>query len=148
MNEPTSLETVRARRKQIRNVNVVHHEHLTKLQRFAIWITDHVGSMGFFILLFSWTALWFCWNILGPHQYRFDTVPSFVLWLFISNVLQLFLLPLIMVGQNLQSTHSEIRAEADFEISLKSEQEIEVVLEHLEYQNTLIRQLLKRLETK
>lgn len=34
-------------------------------------------------------------------------------------------MPLIMVGRNLQSKHTEIRAETEFEINLKSEKEIE-----------------------
>jgi uncharacterized membrane protein len=56
---------------------------------------------------------------------RFDPYPAFVFWLFISNMIQIFLMPLIMVGRNLQSKHTEIRAETEFEINLKSEKEIE-----------------------
>jgi uncharacterized membrane protein len=39
-------------------------------------------------------------------------------------MIQIFLMPLIMVGQNLQGKHAEIRAENDFEIDLKAEKEI------------------------
>jgi uncharacterized membrane protein len=63
-----------------------------------------------------------------------------------SNMIQIFLMPLIMVGQNLQSRHAEARAEADFEINTKAEREIEVVLQHLERQNDLILEILERLE--
>lgn len=52
---------------------------------------------------------------------------------------------LIMVGQNLQSNHSEIRAEEDFFINKKSETEIETILMHLENQNDLILQILQQL---
>jgi uncharacterized membrane protein len=62
-------------------------------------------------------------------------------------MIQIFLMPLIMVGQNLQSRHAEARAEADFEINTKAEREIEVVLQHLEHQNELILEILERLET-
>jgi len=68
------------------------------------------------------------------------------LWLFISNMVQIFLMPLIMVGQNLQSKHSELRAEQDFSINKKAESEIEAILKHLENQNDLILQILNRLE--
>lgn len=54
-------------------------------------------------------------------------------------------MPLIMVGQNLQSNHSEIRAEEDFFINKKSETEIETILMHLENQNDLILQILQQL---
>lgn len=50
-----------------------------------------------------------------------------------------------MVGQNLQSNHSEIRAEEDFFINKKSETEIETILMHLENQNDLILQILQQL---
>ncbi|MBV8060977.1 MAG: DUF1003 domain-containing protein [Alphaproteobacteria bacterium] len=70
---------------------------------------------------------------------------GFVLWLFISNLIQILLMPLIMVGQNVQGMHAEKRAENDLEINVKAEQEIEVILQHLEYQNTLLLALMKKL---
>jgi len=39
-------------------------------------------------------------------------------------MIQICLMPLIMVGQNLQSKHAEIRAENDFEVNQRAEQEI------------------------
>ncbi len=88
--------------------------------------------MGFFIIIFIWTILWLGWNTLAPKEARFDPFPAFVLWLFVSNVLQIFLMPLIMIGQNLQGRHAEIRAESDFEVNVKAEREIEAILMHLE----------------
>lgn len=141
--KPKSLEELKALRSEIRNVNVVHNEKLSALDKLALWITDQVGSMGFFILIFIWTAVWLSWNIFAPANMQFDPFPAFVMWLFISNMIQIFLMPLIMIGQNLQSKHSEARAEADFEINTKAELEIETVLMHLENQNKLILQLLE-----
>ncbi len=40
-------------------------------------------------------------------------------------MIQMFLMPLIMIGQNLQGRHAEARAEADFEVNIKAEREIE-----------------------
>jgi len=77
---------------------------------------------------------------------QFDPFPAFVLWLFISNMIQIFLMPLIMIGQNLQGRHSEIRAEADFEVNVKAEREIEAILTHLENQNELILRMVKQLD--
>jgi len=143
-----SLEELRKKRKAIRNVNIEHQKKITGLARIALWITEYVGSMGFLILVLSWTGLWLAWNTLAPQQYRFDPYPAFVLWLFISNMLQIFLMPLIMIGQNLQAEHSELRAEADFEINTKAESEIETILMHLENQNEMILKILDRLEKK
>jgi len=66
--------------------------------------------------------------------------------LFMSNMIQIFLMPLIMIGQNLQSQHAETRAEIDFEINKKAEMEIETVLMHLENQNQLIQKILYEVE--
>jgi uncharacterized membrane protein len=143
---PIALEELKKRRKPIRRVNIEHKTRLSGLERLAVKITDSVGTMGFFLLIFGWTILWLGWNTLAPLSLRFDPFPAFVLWLFLSNVIQIFLMPLIMVGQNLQGRHAEARAEADFEINTKAELEIETVLQHLEHQNQLILQILRRLE--
>ena len=104
--------------------------------------------MGFFFVIFLWTVVWLGWNSLAPKAVRFDPFPAFVLWLFISNMIQIFLMPLIMIGQNLQSDHAEVRAEADFEVNTKAEREIETILMHLENQNKIILKILERLEKK
>src|SRR5512140_1388242 len=133
-------------RKPIHNVNIKHKESLGTLERFAVKVTDRVGTMGFFIIIFVWTLLWLGWNTIAPNNLRFDPYPAFVLWLFISNMIQIFLMPLIMIGQNLQGRHAEKRAEADFEVNVRAEKEIEVILMHLEHQNELILKILKNIE--
>src|ERR1035437_442906 len=143
MQTPSTLSEIKKAHKKIRNVNIEHKDSLSKLDKLALWITDHVGSMGFFIIILIWTIAWLGWNTLGPATMRFDPYPAFVLWLFLSNMIQIFLMPLIMVGQNLQSRHSEARAEADFDINTKAEHEIEAILLHLENQNKMIIQILE-----
>lgn len=139
-------EELKTLRKPIRNVNVRHKESLSALERIAVKVTDHVGSMGFFLIIFAWTLLWLGWNTLAPQDVRFDPFPAFVLWLFISNMIQIFLMPLIMIGQNLQGRHAEKRAESDFEVNVRAEKEIEVILLHLTQQNELILKILENIE--
>lgn len=134
-------------RKPIRNINVLHKESLSLLETFAVKLTDHVGSIGFFLIIFGWTVLWLGWNTIAPKEWRFDPFPAFVLWLFISNVIQIFLMPLIMIGQNLQGRHAENRAESDFEVNVRAEKEIEVILLHLVHQSELIMEILKTITT-
>ena len=141
-----SLEEIRKNFKPYRNVNIQHKARLSKIDKVAIWITEHVGSMGFFIIIFCWTLIWLTWNTLAPAHLRFDPFPAFVLWLFISNMIQIFLMPLIMIGQNIQSKHSEILAEEDFAINKKAEVEIETILLHLENQNEMILQILNQIQ--
>ena len=141
-----TVEEIRQNRNPVNNVNAKHKAQISGMNKLALWITVRVGSMGFFIIIFVWTAIWLGWNSLAPGNWKFDPYPAFVLWLFISNMIQIFLMPLIMVGQNLQSSHSELRAEEDFNINKKAEAEIETILMHLENQNELILQILNRLE--
>lgn len=128
------------------NVNIKHKQGLSKMEKFALWITDNIGTMGFFFIVLGWTIIWFLWNTLAPRELRFDSFPAFVLWLFISNMFQLFFLPLIMVGQNLQGRHAELRAEADFETNLKAEQEVKKILNTLEEQHKVLGEILEKIE--
>jgi len=141
-----SLQELRNHHKKIENPNVKIDKSLSKLDRFALSITNKVGSMGFFLIILTWTVCWLGWNTLAPKEMTFDPFPAFVLWLFISNMIQIFLMPLIMIGQNLQSQHAEIRAESDFLINTKAEQEIETILMHLENQNQLILKIMDKIE--
>jgi uncharacterized membrane protein len=127
-----------------RSANAEYQEQLSRVDRFAVWITDKVGTIGFFLLIFTWTVLWLGWNIVVPPNWRFDPFPAFVLWLFISNMIQIFLMPLIMVGQNLQSRHAETRAELDFMVNQKAEQESELILAALAEQKILLERIANR----
>lgn len=142
---PTFQELKRTR-KPVRNVNIEHKEHLGSLEKLALWITEHIGSMGFFLVILIWTVFWLTWNTLGPGHLRFDPFPAFVLWLFISNMIQILLMPLIMIGQNIQGRHAEARAEADFEVNLKAEREAEVIIAHLEKQTKMLEKIIEYFE--
>jgi len=146
--EIKSLDELKQLRKPLLNPNVAHKKSFTKMERLAVWITEGVGTMGFFFIILIWTLVWLGWNVLAPKALQFDPYPAFVLWLFISNMIQIFLMPLIMIGQNLQGRHSELRAESDFEVNIKAEKEIETILGHLENQNELILEILQRLDAK
>jgi uncharacterized membrane protein len=66
---------------------------------------------------------------------------GFVLWLFISNLIQILLMPLIMVGQNIQGRHAEARADEDFAVNQKAELEVEEIIRHLEIQTEILQRL-------
>jgi uncharacterized membrane protein len=143
-----AYEELKKLRKPINNINIKHRESFSALEKIAVKITNGVGSMGFFLIIFAWTLLWLAWNTIAPKEFRYDPFPAFVLWLFISNMIQLFLMPLIMIGQNLQGRHAEQRAESDFEVNVRAEKEIVVILMHLENQNELILKILDNIEKK
>jgi uncharacterized membrane protein len=129
----------------LRNVHKDAVETVTPLKRPALWITIQVGAMGCFLIFFGWTVCWLGRNLLAPQAWQFDPLMAFVFWLFISNVIQILLMPLIMVGQNLLSRHAELRAENDLEVNVRAEKEIEAILRHLEYQNTMLLAMVQKL---
>ncbi len=145
---PITIEEFKNKRKEILKSEKNDQNKKSVLEKLAVWITDKVGSMGFFLIIFTWTILWLGWNMLAPKESRFDPFPGFVLWLFISNMIQLFLMPLIMLGQNVQAKHADQRAEIDLKINVQAELEIETILTHLEYQNDIMIKILSDIEKK
>jgi len=128
----------------LRNVAAEVRRDLTQLDKVACWITEKVGTMGFFILIFGWTVVWLGWNFAAPPRLQFDPPMGFVFWLFISNLIQILLMPLIMIGQNIQGRQSEARAQHDLEVNVKAEEEIEVILHHLERQNNMLMAMMQQ----
>jgi uncharacterized membrane protein len=139
----TAIAQIRERH-PLRNTYQETLQKLAALDRLALWITQHVGTMGFFLLIVVWTAIWLSWNFLAPPRLKFDPPMGFVFWLFISNMIQILLMPLIMVGQNLQGQQSEARAEHDLDVNVKAEQEIELILQRLERQNEMLMAMLEK----
>ena len=144
LQKPISVDALLKQRQRLRDLNRERLAKMGTLDRVALWITVNVGSMGFFLAIAGWTFVWLLWNFLAPARLQFDPPMAFVFWLFIS-MIQILLMPLIMVGQNLQSEHAEARAEYDLEVNVRAEREIEAVLRHLEYQNSLLIAMLEKL---
>jgi len=117
----------------IRNVNKEHKDSLTKAQRVALFITNHIGTIEFAIFCVLLVSIPLIWK----------STMSVILYIS-SGYLQLVFLPLIMVGQNLQSRHSEKRAESEYELNVKNDQQIKSILEKLEKQEELIKELLNK----
>lgn len=129
---------------EVMNVNQEHKDSLSKLDMLALWITSRVGTMGFFFIIFLWTLIWLTWNLLAPKNLQFDPPAAFTFWLFISNMIQIFLMPLIMVGQNIQGKHAELRSESDYQVNLKSEKEVAEILTRLCRLESMIEEVLNQ----
>jgi uncharacterized membrane protein len=136
MDNIEALAQLKEKFSPIKNTNEIHRSRLSKLDKLALFITEKVGSMGFF----------FACVILVTIPILFAPAISIVQYIS-SGILQLLLLPLIIVGQNLQGRHAELRAEHDYETNVKAEKEIETILLHLEKQDEIMMDILKRIET-
>jgi uncharacterized membrane protein len=131
---PPSLQAIKEQIPPVQNANQLREESLTLTDRIALKATGVVGTMGFFYTCLIMVTI----PLLLPSTMR-------VIQYISSGYLQLILLPLIMVGQNLQNRHSEIRAENDYQVNMKAEMEIEHVFKHLEYQNAILVALMRKM---
>jgi uncharacterized membrane protein len=131
-------------RHQPKNVNREHEQSLTTQDRIALVITSAVGTMYAVYLFGLVIAGWMLWQGKISHK-PFDPYP-FVFLLFMGNIVQLLLMPLIMVGQNIQSRHAEIRSDEEFKTTTSSFHDIEQILLHLNAQDAELLKQSKLLE--
>ena len=126
-------------RYQPQNVNTRHKASLNFQDRLALVITTAVGTMYavyFFIIALAGWMLW--QGVFAKHP--FDPYP-FAFLLFIGNIVQLLLMPLIMVGQNIQARHAEIRSDEEYHTTRSSFHDLQQILGHLDAQD---QELLKQ----
>lgn len=108
----------------VRNVNKEHKESLSLLDKIAVFITKIVGTM--------WCAIAFTILALVSLPQAIQGGTSTTISWIAQTFLQLVLLSIIMVGQELQSRHSELRADADYETNIQSKKDIEILMKRLD----------------
>ena len=114
-------------------------EGLTTQDRIAVLITGAIGTMYAVYFLATFMAGWILLQVLLGRG-AFDPYP-FAFLLFLGNIVQLLLMPLLMVGQNLQGRHSEVRAEEEFRTVTKIFHDMGQTMRHLDAQDgELLRQ--------
>ncbi|MGZ6004770.1 MAG: DUF1003 domain-containing protein [Candidatus Saccharimonadales bacterium] len=126
------------------NINARHKNSLKLQDRIALSVTAAIGTMYAVYAFALFMAGWILWQSKLAHK-PFDPYP-FAFLLFMGNIVQLLLMPLIMVGQNIQSKHSEIRADEEFKTTTTSFQDIEQILKHLNAQDVELLKQSKLLE--
>lgn len=125
------------------NINIKHRQRFNFQDKVALHITKIVGTM-YAVYFFALFILgWMFWQTFVLDE-PFDPFP-FVFLLFLGNIIQLFLMPLILVGQNLQGRHAEIRAEEEYKTTQSSYKDIEQILLHLDDQDKKTNEQLKLL---
>lgn len=131
-------------RHQPKNVNVIHKGQLGLQDKIAVTITTAVGTMYAVYFFALAVAGWMLWQTRFTDQ-PFDPYP-FAFLLFLSNIVPLLLMPLIIVGQNIQGRHAEIRADEEFKTTASIYEDIEHILAHLDEQDKELLKQTKLLE--
>jgi uncharacterized membrane protein len=113
--------------------------------RIGVAVTAAVGTMWAFYIFAIIEFGWMGWQQTGLGTVIKDPYP-FAFLLFLGNIIQLLLMPLIMVGQNVQSAQADARAKADFEVNQKAEKEIEKLLQGLSEIDARTHEIAERLD--
>jgi uncharacterized membrane protein len=121
------------------NVNEKHADSLGVNDKIALAVTNSMGTMWALYFMAFFMLFWCLWQYM-MHDKAFDPYP-YAFLLFLGNIVQLLLMPLIMVGQSILSKHAEMRADEQYKTTLTSYQDVEHIMEHLDAQDKeLIRQ--------
>ncbi len=123
-----SQELLRVR--VVRNPNEVMDERATLGERVADGVARFGGSwrfiISFFLVLVSYATLS---TLLSERSW--DPYPFILLNLFLS-MLASIQAPVIMMSQNRQDARDRLRSEMDYQVNLKAESEISLVLQRLD----------------
>ena len=118
MSPSTSSSVVAYARPKPANINQKHKDNLNPLDKAGVVITRGVGTM-IAAVLFTGLAL-----ISLPAALKTHDKIIIVAWI-AQTFLQLVLLPIIMVGQNLQGKHTEVMAEEEFKTTQTTYKDLE-----------------------
>lgn len=102
--------------------------------RIGLWVTRHVGTMWAAYLFFALTL------VSLPAALGSGNVIVIVSWI-AQTFLQLVLLPIIIVGQNIQAKASDDRAIATYEDATALLHQVEQMQQHLAHQDAQLEKL-------
>ena len=128
----------------VRNVNQVFEDQRSPGDRIADRFASVMGSWSFIIIQSCLLVIWVTLNITA-WVLHWDPYP-FILLNLAPSFQAAYAAPIIMMSQNRQATKDRIEAHLDYEVNQKAEEEVRVILQHLEAQNDAILEILRRLE--
>ncbi len=127
------------------DVNKTADEQLTMGQKIADKVASTVGSWPFII---TQSIILLCWLVVNSLAWikGWDPYPFILLNLALS-FQAAYAAPFVMMSQNRQAEKDRLTAQNDYLCDTKGEEEIRNIMDHLEHQDTVILQILQRMET-
>jgi uncharacterized membrane protein len=126
------------------NVNEVADEQLTLGQKIADGVAETMGSWKFIITQSIVLASWITLNVVAIVNH-WDPYPFILLNLMLSFEAA-YAAPFIMMSQNRQAAKDRLMAESDYHCNVKGEVEVRNIMDHLDHQDVVIMQIIKRME--
>jgi uncharacterized membrane protein len=128
----------------LRNVNEAVAQSMTFGERASDAFAATMGSWKFILIQSAILVLWVALNITA-YIGHWDPYPFILLNLALS-LEAAYAAPIIMMSQNRQSDKDRLAAEEDYQVNTKAEEELKAVMQHLEQQDELMLDILRRLE--
>ena len=109
-----------------RNPNDTHDQTLSIAQRIADIIADFSGSMPFLFINLTVFVIWIITNVVNPQIFR-DPYPFQFLTMAVS-LEAIFLSIFVLISQNRQATKDRIKADLDYQVDVKAEMEMSMIM--------------------
>ena len=100
----------------------------TRIDHFAIFMTNGLGSIYFLLSCVIFFCIWIGWNMLNPKS--FDPSPFSILEMLVS-LFAIILSVTVLINQNRQRKMDKIQQQVEFEVNVRAEEEITKVLNML-----------------
>jgi CRP/FNR family transcriptional regulator, cyclic AMP receptor protein len=113
-----------------RNPNEAGDQNSSIGQRIADVIATFSGSIPFLLINLVAFVIWILLNTLGPKVAQFDPYPFQFLTMAVS-LEAIFLSIFVLVSQNRQAGKDRIKADLDYQVDVKSEMEMSVVVSRI-----------------
>jgi len=126
------------------NINRRHDDSLTAGERIADRFAEIMGSWAFIVIQSLIFSGWIALNAIAFMRH-WDPYPFILLNLALS-FQAAYAAPIIMMSQNRQADKDRLMAEHDYQINMKAEQEVKSIMQHLEQQDEVMIDILRRLE--
>ncbi len=115
------------RNRASRNPNDVEEARPSAGQRIADLIADFSGSIPFLLVNLVAFIIWIILNTLGSRSVQFDPYPFQFLTMAVS-LEAIFLSIFVLISQNRQAAKDRIKADLDYQVDVKSEMEMGVMM--------------------
>lgn len=129
---------------QTKNLNDLHEEGLTIGQKIADSVANSMGSWAFIITQTVIVAIWIILNV-WILSHPFDPYPLILLNLVFSTQAA-YASPLILMSQNRQAEKDRLKADEDYKINVKAEEETRQLIEHLYEQDNKILEIANKID--
>src|SRR5258708_19988740 len=128
----------------VKNINQIQAEKMTTGQRVADKLATVMGSWAFIIIQSIILTFWITLNVIA-YINHWDPYPFILLNLALS-FQAAYAAPIIMMSQNRHAANYRLIAHQDYVVNIKAEDELKSIMTHLEQQDEVMLDILRRLE--